>query len=94
MEPNQVGWFMVFNATFNTISFISWLSVLFKINTIAQFLDIEFSVHYSFLERVLTIIGYAQNQFCRLFFPDITLHSFDAEYSKYRDGSDVYKYYD
>ena len=28
MEPNQVGWFMVFDATFNTISVISWLSVL------------------------------------------------------------------
>jgi len=26
---NKVGWFMVFNATFNNISVISWWSVLF-----------------------------------------------------------------
>jgi len=28
MEPNQVGWFLALNATFNNISVISWRSVL------------------------------------------------------------------
>jgi hypothetical protein len=53
-----MGWAMVFNATFNNISVISWQSVLLveypeKTTDLLQVTDIMFFLHYvSYLQQV------------------------------------------